>query len=322
MTCWIMTTGEAGMRSQVRGLAEGLGVEYSEKIISIKKPWKWIPSQIIPLPFMILGKGKEAITPPWPDLIITCGRRSIPIALAIKKANQGKTFTIHIQDPKINPRKLDIVIPPIHDELEGENVFPTFGNLHPISQNSLSHNRSNPHRAISNLSKPIISVLIGGKSKAFTLSEENATFIASELLKYHEQGYAIALTFSNRTEEKTKLIIRNALQNQDNIYIWSGEGENPYISMLACSEYIMVTADSTSMVTEAAATGKPIYILPTEGGNRKFSLFHNMMSNAGFTRQYKGALESWDYKPMDETGRIVALLKENPEIIKRLNSQK
>ena len=92
--------------------------------------------------------------------------------------------------------------------------------------------------------------------------------------------------------------------------IWDGAGDNPYYAYLAVADALLVTADSVSMVSEAAATGKPVHIIGLDGGDAKFARFHETMRKAGITRPFAGRIESWSYAPPDDTARAGAALRE------------
>ena len=92
--------------------------------------------------------------------------------------------------------------------------------------------------------------------------------------------------------------------------IWDGTGDNPYYAYLAFADVLLVTADSVSMVSEAAATGKPVYIIGLDGGDAKFARFHETMQKSGITRPFTGRIEYWSYAPPDDTARAGAALRE------------
>jgi hypothetical protein len=94
-----------------------------------------------------------------------------------------------------------------------------------------------------------------------------------------------------------------------NVFVWDGKGDNPYFAMLGTADAIIVTADSVSMISEAASTGKPVHIIELEGGSAKFARFHQAMRNAGITRPFNGTLENWDYAPLDDTARAAAEIR-------------
>ena len=91
--------------------------------------------------------------------------------------------------------------------------------------------------------------------------------------------------------------------------IWDGAGDNPYFAYLAFADAILVTADSVSMISEAAATGKPVHILAVDGGSAKFARFHQLMQRAGVIRPFAGSLESWSYPIPDDTARAGAAVR-------------
>jgi len=298
------------MRSQVTGLADRIGIPHQEKIVSLKAPWRWLPGHRAPFALKGVGKGADPLLPPWPDLLITCGRRSVALSIAIKRLSHGRTMTVHIQDPRVPPKYFDLLAPPRHDSLSGENVISTLGALHKISQEKLAAARRDFHGKFANLPRPLVAVLIGGNSKSYKLTSEITTTIIDNLKVLAGRGCGLIVTCSSRTGAENAKRIRTALQG-DPIFVWDGEGENPYPGMLAIADYILVTSDSASMITEASATGKPVMILPLAGGSKKFDRFHAMMREAGIIRTFDGELQHWTYPALDETGRIAAIISAN-----------
>ena len=126
-SCWIVTEGLIGLQNQAIGLAQALGLAYVLK--EVKKPrglWQ------------LLSPGRHDFTSPWPDLLISCGRQSVAASVAVRRASANKTFTVHIQDPRIDPKNFDVVIVPAHDKLHGDNVFVTQGAIHHVSREKLT----------------------------------------------------------------------------------------------------------------------------------------------------------------------------------------
>ena len=307
LRCWVMTTGEAGMRSQVIGLAESIGIPFLEKTVNLKAPWRWLPGHLAPSALIGLNGESEPLTPPWPELLITCGRRSVALSIAIKKASRGKTFTVHIQDPRVPPKYFDMVVPPRHDYLQGKNVHSTLGALHKVTQEKLKSAEALFRQMFAGLPRPLVSVLIGGNSKSYKLTPEIVVKIAADLKNLADKGYGTIVTFSQRTGAENEALFRKQLENT-NIFIWDGNGENPYLGMLTLADYILVTSDSASMITEATSTGKPVMTIDLAGGSKKFDAFHKMMREEGIIRTYSGKLENWTYTPLNETGRIAAIV--------------
>jgi hypothetical protein len=128
-----------------------------------------------------------------------------------------------------------------------------------------------------------------------------------------ETGAGILLTPSRRTGRDVEAALRQALAGTP-CYIWDGKGDNPYLALLALSDFLVTTADSVNMVSEACFTGKPVYVVDLPGGSQKFLRFHDAMRKGGYTRPFTGKLEHWTYPPLDEVRRVAA------EILQRMDS--
>nr|WP_293959035.1 mitochondrial fission ELM1 family protein [Sneathiella sp.] len=306
MSCWIVTDGSAGMEIQGIGLAEALGLEFEVKRIVTKAPWRWLPPQFWINPLAHLDKSGDLLLPPWPDVLITCGRQSIPASLAIKKANGAKTFTIHIQTPNCDASKFDLVIVPEHDKLRGKNVLVCEGALGRITPEKLNEAGEKFRESVSRLPSPVVTVLIGGTNRCYEMTEEVMKDLASKLEALHEETKcSFLVTTSRRTGKANEKILKSALCNVPH-RLWTGDGENPYFGYLALADALIVTGDSVNMVCEACALGKPVHIFELPGGNAKFNYFHKRMRDKGYTRPFKGHLEQWSYPPLLETQKVAA----------------
>lgn len=301
LICWIVTEGLKGTENQCLGVAEALGVEPVVKQISLKQPWKLLSPYIGFENNYIFNPGFEA---PWPDLLITSGRKSIAVARYIKKASKGKTFTAHIQDPRVSPAQFDLVAVPEHDPTRGENVITTLGAPNRITEDKLDDAREAFHQ-LKEVSKPRVAVLIGGNSKAHTMSTDAMEHLCAQL-KSLDAG--LMITASRRTGEENQATLKRKLSGSD-AYIWNGEGKNPYFALLAWADYILVTEDSVSMTCDAATTGKPVYVIPMEGGAPRLNAFHRNMKAVGITRVFDGNLERWDYEPLRDAQKIAQAIK-------------
>ena len=299
---WVLHDGKAGMRSQALGLAEATGCSFVEKPLSVHPPWSILPPQLWLLSGYAVSGGKSLLAPPWPDFVIACGRNTVLPALMIRRASGGRTFLAHIQDPRVRRSEFDLIVAPEHDQLRGPRVIVTRGAVHRVTTARLEAER---HRfpALTDLPRPIVAVLIGGSNKAFRLTLRRLEEIADALAALlSENGGSLLLTPSRRTGARETAILRARLGSFPGA-IWDGSGDNPYFAYLALADALLVTADSVSMITEAAATGKPVHILGLDGGNAKFSRFHTAMQAAGVTRPFAGRLESWSYPLQDDTAR-------------------
>lgn len=316
--CWILTDGRKGMENQCLGLAERVadeldGLTIVTKRIHPRAPWKWLPESLFgrpwPLPFLALGKDSDPLGPPWPQLVIACGRKTVAYSAAIKRISGGRTFVVQTQDPRLSPRYFDLVVPPKHDNLTGENVLPILGSPNRITPQKLAEGVNQMEGQFDALPHPLVAVLIGGSSRHLSLDAETMERLVDQLARLADDGHGLMITTSRRTGDKVETLLRSKLRG-DNIHIWNGTEPNPYFAMLGLADHILVTEDSTNMVTEAAATGKPVHIIPLKGRSPKFERFHAEMKSAGITRTFDGTLETWDYQPLDETGRAARVIAE------------
>jgi hypothetical protein len=122
-------------------------------------------------------------------------------------------------------------------------------------------------------------------------------------------GGSLMMTFSRRTPDKARALLTARLRHLPGL-IWDGTGENPYFAFLGAADHILVTEDSTNMATEAASTGKPVFILKMDGSSLKFGLFHSALEGLGATRPFDGLLRGWSYEPVRETQRAAAVILE------------
>jgi uncharacterized protein len=301
MSCCIITEGIAGTENQCVGIAEALGVPYEIKQIKLRQPWKSLSPF---LGFETPGSFIPRLEPPWPDLVIAGGRKAIAAARFIKKASHGKTFIVFVQDPRINPKHFDLVIAPEHDPVRGENVFVTTASPNRITESKLQ-NAKEKFPAFGELKSPRVAVLIGGDSKAHKLTPDIMQRLASQLKGLNT---GLMVTTSRRTGKANERILKNALSGTG-AFIWDGTAENPYFAMLAYADYIIVTSDSVSMLSEASTTGKPVYMVKLEGGSSRLDKLHKNLMDKGITRLFEGKLQDWTYTPLQDAQKAAEEIK-------------
>jgi hypothetical protein len=305
---WALHDGKPGMASQALGLAEALECPVVEKRLAIRAPWRNLPPHLWLRPFAALGADGDALEPPWPDILIGCGRNSVAPAQAVKRASGGATFWAQIQDPHFARGDIDLMVVPFHDGAEGANVIRTRGAVHRITPRKLAAAADCFAGLLRPLPRPLVAVLLGGSNHAYRITPARAENFAGQLAYLARRGYGLAITPSRRTDEALIAALRARLAGPGT-FIWDGRGDNPYFGMLGAADAIVATADSVSMVSEAAATGKPVHIVDLDGGSAKFDRFHAAMRQAGATRPFTGAIEQWRYEPLDDTAGAAAEIK-------------
>jgi mitochondrial fission protein ELM1 len=301
--CWVITEGMIGTQNQCVGVAEALGLNPIIKQITLRQPWKTLTPW---LGFECAQTFSNPLIGPWPDLLIASGRKAIAASRYIKKQSDGKTFTVHIQDPKCNPNDFDLVAVPHHDILREENVMVTHGAPNCLTTEKLETAHTKFTNQFSALLLPRIAVLIGGNSRTHTMTADIMHNLVKQLKSING---SLMITTSRRTGEENLQILQDGLQGT-NAYIWDGTGDNPYHGMLAYADHILVTADSVSMISDAGTTGKPVHVIPLEGASPRFDRFHQHMHDINVSRPFDGNLERWSYEPLDDAQIIANAIKE------------
>jgi mitochondrial fission protein ELM1 len=305
---WVLHDGKPGMASQALGLAEATGFPFVEKRLTIRRPWEWLTPPLWVAPLDAATEGGRRLGPPWPDLVIGCGRNTVRPALAIRETSGGRTLTAQVQDPRYGRGRFDLLVVPEHDRLRGPNVVVTRGAVHRVGPERLAAERRR-FPGLEGLPRPVLGVLIGGANRAYRLDLARLGEIAESVAAaVRRSGGSALVTPSRRTGAAGVAVLREKLAGVPGA-VWDGSGDNPYFAYLAIADALLVTADSVSMISEAAATGKPVHIIELPGGDAKFARFHDTMRQAGITRPFSGEIEHWSYTPLDDTARAGAALR-------------
>jgi mitochondrial fission protein ELM1 len=155
------------------------------------------------------------------------------------------------------------------------------------------------------LPRPIVTVLLGGSNDVYRLTADVMQTVAPRIAGAARRLNAgLLVTPSRRTGAESVEVLRAHLQGLPHV-IWDGTGDNPYFGFLAAADFIVVTCDSVNMVSEACATGKPVYVAELPGGSEKFRRFHALLRQDGMTRAFDGALEPYTYAPLDDMREVV-----------------
>lgn len=300
-SAWVLTEGHIGMENQALGLAEALGLDPAIKRLWPRAPWRFLPPRLWPAPLRAPGHAGDALAPPWPDLLITCGKRATAPALAIRRASGGRTFAVHISDPRMPATKFDLLVVSAHDPPRGENVVVVRGTVHRVTQAKLEAEARRLEARLKGLPRPLVAVLIGGSNRKHKVRGEAMERLASQLVSLcRDAGAGLAITASRRTGAANEAILRRRLAGMP-AEIWDGAGENPYFGYLGLADAIVVSADSVSMVSEACSTGKPVHVARLATMSRRLEAFHAGLERDGLTRPFDGALHDWRYDPLDDT---------------------
>jgi mitochondrial fission protein ELM1 len=308
---WIITDGSIGMEAQGIAVAEAVGLPFVLKRVRVKGAMRLLPALLqVYLPAKVLLRSvvsNEPLDEPWPRLVISIGRKSVPIALAIKRI--ANAFGLHIQNPKVPLQLFDLVAAPVHDNFEGPNVVTTFGAVHSVTGARLAESAKRFATRVDSLPHPRIAILLGGESAAFSFPPELAASFGATLARLaRENSGSLLVTPSRRTRADSLAALSAAVNGVPHL-VWDGMGDNPYFAFLALSDAIVATEDSVNMVTEAAGTGKPVYVQRLKGSSTQLARFHELMRKRGATRPFDGKLESWTYAPINDTEVVASVIR-------------
>ncbi len=301
----LLTEGLHGMISQTEGLAKALNFDYIHEKIELNSFWKLIPTSFTPVKKFVF---KNQIEQDF-DVIISCGRKSIIPSLFLKKKSKKKIINIHIQNPKIALKYFDFVVCPEHDNLEGPNVFRTKGAIHYLTLDEIKNNHSYlEEKLIKN--KDYLLLVLGGPNKYYDYNDKNLINIFDKIKKIlSTNNLQLVVIPSNRTPNKTIELSKEYFT--DNRTVIDVVDKSAYLSSLALSKYLVVTCDSTSMISEAALTGKPVYVamIPALRNDKRFQRFRSLFEKLNIIKILDNKLETWNYEKLNEADRIALEIK-------------
>ncbi len=301
----LLTEGMHGMISQVEGLAKALDLEFTHQKVELNSFWKMIPPSFTPISNIVFKKFDISDF----DIIISCGRKSVIPSIYLKKNSNKKIFNIHIQDPKVSLKNFDFIIAPEHDSLNGQNVITSKGAIHYLTLDEIKNNHTYLEQKLEK-NKDCLLLVLGGPNKYYNYDDNNLINIFDKIKKILNNNNLQAIVIPSMRTPKKTINLADELLGKENLVI-NNIDKKAYLSGLSLAKYIVVTCDSTSMISEAAITGKPIYIadIPTKKNDRRFKIFRELFSELNITKNLNEKLEIWNYKSLNETARIAEEIK-------------
>ncbi len=282
MKTWVLADDRAGNVNQLLGVAEALGYPYERKEIRYNK-WVRLPNWLRWRTFIGLqSEYKKNLIHDFPDVILSAGRRSYPIARAIKRLSKNKAKIVQLMNPLNGLKDADLIVLPLHDNYNGKakNVMQVLGTPHRITPKKLAAEKTHWKDIMKKYPPKRLSLIVGGatKNKPFTLEMADALIQAVKDLK----PASVLVTTSRRTPKKVVDRLQQKLPKPCFFYRFGDKRENPYFGLLAWADKIIVTGDSMSMCTECCATGVPVFIFaPDDMMSEKHKRFHASLYKAG-----------------------------------------
>jgi mitochondrial fission protein ELM1 len=301
-TAWILSDGKIGDETQCYGIAEALGLTAERRLVAPR----WAYALLMPYgpidPRDKPNHPRSPLAPPFPDIAIAAGRRTVAYLQHLKRVSAGRTFTLFIKDPYIGCGAADLIWVPRHDRLRGANVIATPTPAHRMSAAVLEAARHNPDARLAALPAPQLTMILGGPSQHHRYSQATEKELATIARQSADAGYSVMVTGSRRTPRGLLTAVKAALLSAPGQhFVWEGIGANPYAGLLAAASVIFVTGDSVNMMAEAVATGAPVHIYEPPGRHAKITAYIDYLVGSGAARRWTGQLERWSYAPIDAT---------------------
>ena len=301
----LLTEGMHGMISQVEGLAKSLDLDFIHEKIELNNFWEMIPPKITPIQNFVFKNNIQNNF----DIVISCGRKSVIPSIYLKQKFKNKIMNIHIQDPKVSLDNFDFIVVPEHDGLKGKNVLTTKGAIHYLRNSELSENENYLKSQINK--EKLVTLIVGGPNKYYDYNDKTIDEIFLKIKdNFINKGYQLIFIPSMRTPQN--VINKAANYFGQNQIIITNVDKKAYLSSLKLADHIVVTCDSTSMISEAAMTGKPIYVaqMPAIKNNKRFRKFFELFKSLNIIKDLENSVDEWNYEKLNETDKISSYIKE------------
>jgi mitochondrial fission protein ELM1 len=263
-TVWLLLGDRIGDNNQVLRLAEALGWPYEEKRLKYLWPLYRRPTPYLGATLKSLDSdASDPLEPPWPDLVIAIGRRSVPVMRWIRKQSAGRTKLVTLGRPRARLGLFDLVVStPQYRLPDRRNVLQIPTPLHRVTEQRLQEAKRTWSPRLEHLPRPHIAVLVGGQVAPYLFDVETAREFgrrANHLAK--REGGSLLVSTSARTGEAAREALFEEIDVPSHLYAWRRDDpENPYFGFLADADAFVVTGDSVSMLTEALTRGRPVQI--------------------------------------------------------------
>lgn len=294
--------GRAGNARQALALAQALDADAAECTLLPRAPWRWLAPRALPGADGAFGAGFEALIARPPPLAIACGRQA---ALAGRLLRARGSRVVQILDPRIDPGHWDLVIAPRHDGLQGDNVIPMLGSLHPVDDLWLARARHDaPHLAA--LPSPHTVLLVGAPGRQVAARDADFDALLRQLARRaRAEGGSFSAIASRRTPPRWRDALTAIDPGTPGIR-WrdARDGANPYAALLAHAQRIICTPDSVNMLSEAAATLAPVFVWSAGIASGRLRVFLEALRASGRVRDLDDALTPFAVEPLRETARV------------------
>jgi mitochondrial fission protein ELM1 len=258
----VLTGAKTGDNAQVLRAARAMGLPFETKHVAVKPEFETAKPAVEASLHIVDRDASDPLAAPWPDLVITIGRRMSVVALWIKQQSGGKTRIALFNAPKGKAAAFDLVVAPGYYELADNPRLCRIGlPLIAADADRIDAARQSFAESLGAMARPLHVLLLGGDMGARALDSSFAGSLVPRMRGSHAQRGSIFVSTSRRTSAAAADAVSRELRPQDRLYRWKPDAtDNPYFGLLAHGDSFTITADSLSMLTEVARLGKPIAI--------------------------------------------------------------
>lgn len=274
---WVLTGRKAGDNHQLLALAEALGWPCEVREIRNRR-WELLANLLAGTRLWGVDRRRSSpLAAPWPELVLSAGRRNEPVARWIKRQSGGRARLVHIGRPWAPPATFDLIVTtPQYFLPAADNVLCNRLPLHPVDPARARAAAAELESDLAGLPRPRTLVLLGGDSGPFVFTAEKARRLArlmDELVA--GEGGAVLATDSRRTPAAASAAFRGALQAPCRFFAWGDPGPSCYLGLLGAADRLVLTAESMSMLAEALAMGKPLHLFGLQDAGPWWRLPHS-----------------------------------------------
>ena len=290
-TVWLLLGDKPGDNGQVYTIEEALAWPCALRHIQVLDEFVFGKPKVGPTLYHIDRARSDPLEPPWPDLIITVGRRPANVALWVKEQSGGHTRIVLVGKPSGMMERFDLIV------ASSENRFPPLSNVLPISlplmrvdEQAVAAGAERWRERLDALPRPLTGVMVGGPTGPYVFDRSVTRQLIAVARQLIDRGGTPYFTTSRRTPPEVVAALEAGLPEGSRLFAWhtgAGPDENPYMGLLGCADGFVVTGDSISMMVEVVRLRRPLAILPLP------------TSLLGSVDQLRRSLARWLFAPPD-----------------------
>jgi mitochondrial fission protein ELM1 len=259
---WGLLGHRVGDNNQVLALCEELGLPFTTLTLRYNLLRALEGRHLGATLATLTRASRRWVEPPWPDLVIAIGRRSVGVARYIRKQSGGRTRLVLIGHPRVDPRDFDLVITtPQYPVPRHDNVM--LLTLTMARRRVALAPTAREAEWLGAIPRPHLLFAIGGPTKYYDLPAASMADAASRLAdRAVQQGGSLIVVGSPRSDRTTLDDIAARLDGSRHRLVTGRQPRFPVL--LDDADEIFVTADSMSMLSEAILAGVPVGMVPVE----------------------------------------------------------